>query len=241
MFIGPFEHHSNELAWRESIADVVVIPEDADGHIDLGVLEVRLHEYRDRQLKIGSFSAASNVTGIVTDTRAVADLLHRHNALSFWDYAAAAPYVTIDMYDGHKDAVFISPHKFVGGPSTPGVLVVRRELLRNRVPTVPGGGTVDYVNAAEHHYISDPAHREEGGTPGDRRVDPRRPGVPVEGRGRRRRDQGARAAVPARRPSTRGRRIRTSRSSATSTPNGCRSCRSWCAARAGSTCTTTSW
>ena len=165
VFIGPFEHHSNELAWRESIADVVVIPEDADGHIDLGVLEVRLHEYRDRELKIGSFSAASNVTGIVTDARAVVDLLHRHNALSFWDYAAAAPYVTIDMSDGHKDAVFISPHKFVGGPSTPGVLVVRRELLRNRVPTVPGGGTVDYVNAAEHHYISDPAHREEGGTP----------------------------------------------------------------------------
>lgn len=165
VFIGPFEHHSNELAWRESIADVVVIPEDADGHIDLGVLEVRLHEFRERRLKIGSFSAASNVTGIVTDSRAVADLLHRHGALSFWDYAAAAPYVTIDMYDGHKDAVFLSPHKFVGGPSTPGVLVVRRELLRNRVPTVPGGGTVDYVNADEHHYISDPAHREEGGTP----------------------------------------------------------------------------
>ncbi|GAA1036121.1 aminotransferase class V-fold PLP-dependent enzyme [Virgisporangium ochraceum] len=165
VFIGPFEHHSNELAWRESIADVVVIPEDADGHIDLGALEVRLHEFRDRQLKIGSFSAASNVTGIVTDTRAVADLLHRHGALSFWDYAAAAPYVRIDMYDGHKDALFLSPHKFVGGPSTPGVLVVRRELLRNRVPTVPGGGTVDYVNAAEHHYIRDPAHREEGGTP----------------------------------------------------------------------------
>jgi selenocysteine lyase/cysteine desulfurase len=165
VFIGPFEHHSNELAWRESIADVVVIPEDADGHIDLGSLEVRLHEYRDRTLKIGSFSAASNVTGIVTDTRAIADLLHRHGALSFWDYAAAAPYVKIDMYDGRKDALFISPHKFVGGPSTPGVLVIRTELLKNRVPTVPGGGTVDYVNAAEHHYIRDPAHREEGGTP----------------------------------------------------------------------------
>jgi selenocysteine lyase/cysteine desulfurase len=173
VFIGPFEHHSNELPWRESIADVVVIPEDPDGHIDRGRLEVELIRYRGRPLKIGSFSAASNVTGIMSDTPAISDLLHRHGALSFWDYAAAAPYVEIDMYGrstryphSYKDAVFISPHKFVGGPGTPGVLVVRRELLRNRVPTVPGGGTVDYVNTSEHHYISHPAHREEGGTPG---------------------------------------------------------------------------
>ncbi len=114
-------------------------------------------------MKIGSFSAASNVTGIVTNTRAVSELLHRHGALSFWDFAAAAPYVDIDM-DG-KDALFLSPHKFVGGPGTPGVLVLRRELLRNRVPTVPGGGTVDYVNPNEHHYVTDPERREEGGTP----------------------------------------------------------------------------
>jgi len=163
VFIGPFEHHSNELPWRESIADVVVIPEDADGHVDCAHLAAELVRYGDRPLKIGSFSAASNVTGIVTDTRAVCDLLHSHGALSFWDFAAAAPYVEIDM--AGKDAIFISPHKFVGGPGTPGVLVVRRELLRNRVPTVPGGGTVDYVNPSAHHYISDPAHREEGGTP----------------------------------------------------------------------------
>ncbi|MGC9666762.1 aminotransferase class V-fold PLP-dependent enzyme [Planosporangium sp. 12N6] len=163
VFIGPFEHHSNELPWRESIADVVVIPEDTDGHIDVARLEAELLRYADRPLKIGSFSAASNVTGIVTDTDAVSGMLHRHGALSFWDYAAAAPYVEMNMRG--KDAVFISPHKFVGGPGTPGVLVVRRELLRNRVPTVPGGGTVDYVNPTEHHYISDPAHREEGGTP----------------------------------------------------------------------------
>jgi selenocysteine lyase/cysteine desulfurase len=163
VFIGPFEHHSNELPWRESIADVVVIPEDADGHVDWGVLEAALRRFADRPLKIGSFSAASNVTGIVTNTRAVSELLHRYGALSFWDFAAAAPYVDIDM-DG-KDAMFLSPHKFVGGPGTPGVLVVRRELLRNRVPTVPGGGTVDYVNPNEHHYVSDPERREEGGTP----------------------------------------------------------------------------
>src|SRR5262245_399743 len=172
VFIGPFEHHSNELPWRESIADVVVIPEDADGHIDTGRLEAELIRYRDRPLKIGSFSAASNVTGIITDAHAISDLLHRHGALSFWDFAAAAPYVEMQMYGrctahprAYKDAIFISPHKFVGGPGTPGVLVVRRELDRNRVPTVPGGGTVDYVNPSDHHYISHPAHREEGGTP----------------------------------------------------------------------------
>ena len=172
VFIGPFEHHSNELPWRESIAEVVVIPEDADGHIDITRLEEELVRYRDRPLRIGSFSAASNVTGIVTDAHAISDLLHRHGALSFWDFAAAAPYVEIEMYgrctqhpQAYKDAVFLSPHKFVGGPGTPGVLVVRRELLRNRVPTVPGGGTVDYVNQFDHHYLSDPAHREEGGTP----------------------------------------------------------------------------
>jgi selenocysteine lyase/cysteine desulfurase len=172
VFIGPFEHHSNELPWRESIADVVVIPEDRDGHIDIARLEAELIRHQDRPLKIGSFSAASNVTGIVTDAHAISDLLHRHSALSFWDFAAAAPYVEIEMYGrctrhpkAYKDAVFLSPHKFVGGPGTPGVLVVRRELLRNRVPTVPGGGTVDYVNPFEHHYLSDPAHREEGGTP----------------------------------------------------------------------------
>jgi selenocysteine lyase/cysteine desulfurase len=163
VFIGPFEHHSNELPWRESIADLVVIPEDADGHIDIARLEAELIRHADRPLKIGSFSAASNVTGIVTDSRAVCEVLHRHGALAFWDFAAAAPYVDIEM--GDKDAVFISPHKFVGGPGTPGVLVVRRELLRNRVPTVPGGGTVDYVNPTDHHYIADPAQREEGGTP----------------------------------------------------------------------------
>jgi selenocysteine lyase/cysteine desulfurase len=169
VFIGPYEHHSNELPWRESIAEVVVIHEDADGHVDLGHLEAELLRHADRPLLIGSFSAASNVTGIVTDTDAVARLLHRHRALSFWDYAAAAPYVAIDMRPddpaAHKDAVFISPHKFIGGPGTPGVLAVRRELVRNRVPTVPGGGTVAYVNPTGHRYLEDPIHREEGGTP----------------------------------------------------------------------------
>jgi selenocysteine lyase/cysteine desulfurase len=172
VFIGPFEHHSNELPWRESIADVVVIPQDADGHIDAAQLERELVAYADRPLRIGSFSAASNVTGIVSDAHGISALLHRHGALSFWDFAAAAPYVDIEMYGGpgrdplsYKDAIFLSPHKLIGGPSTPGVLVARRELLRNRVPDVPGGGTVAYVNPSDHRYLDDPVQREEGGTP----------------------------------------------------------------------------
>ena len=172
VFVGPFEHHSNEIPWRESIADVITIPEDADGHIDLERLEAELVAHADRPLKIGSFSAASNVTGIVSNTCAIAHLLHLHGALSLWDFACAAPYVNIEMYPtcaehplAYKDAMFISPHKFVGGPGTPGVLAVRRELLANRVPDVVGGGTVAYVNPTEHRYLDDPVHREEGGTP----------------------------------------------------------------------------
>ena len=172
VFIGPFEHHSNELPWRESIADVIVIPEDLDGHIDAARLTEELVKHADRPLKIGSFSAASNVTGIVTDTDRISSLLHEHGALSFWDFAAAAPYVDIDMNPAdaefplaHKDAIVLSPHKFIGGPGTPGVLVMRRDLMTNRVPDVVGGGTVAYVNPDEHVYLADPVHREEGGTP----------------------------------------------------------------------------
>ncbi len=174
VFIGPYEHHSNELPWRESIADVVVIAEDEDGHVDLADLERRLESFADRPLKIGSFSAASNVTGIITDVRGVSTMLHKHGALSFWDYAAAAPYVGIDMgpadagTDGalsYIDAIFVSPHKIIGGPGTPGLLVARKELFRNRVPAVPGGGTVAYVNPTEHRYLDDIEVREEGGTP----------------------------------------------------------------------------
>jgi selenocysteine lyase/cysteine desulfurase len=179
VFIGPYEHHSNELPWRESIAEVITIGEDHDGRIDLARLRAALEETEGRPLRIGSFSAASNVTGILSDTRAISVLLHQHGALSFWDFAAAGPYVDIEMDpyrpapgepDGldeldYKDAVVMSPHKFIGGPGTPGVLVARRELFRNRVPTAPGGGTVAYVNPLEHVYLDDPEHREEGGTP----------------------------------------------------------------------------
>ena len=171
VFIGPYEHHSNELPWRESIADVVIIDEDANGHISLDHLEGELVRHAHRPTLIGSFSAASNVTGIITDTVAVSTLLHEHGALALWDYAAAAPYVPIDMgsaSDGdlaYKDAVFISPHKMIGGPGTPGVLVARRELFANRVPDVPGGGSVSYVSTTEHDYHHGIEHREEAGTP----------------------------------------------------------------------------
>ncbi len=172
VFIGPYEHHSNEIPWRESIADVVRIHEDVDGGVDQQELRIQLEKYADRPVRIGSFSAASNVTGILSDTAGISTLLHEHGALSFWDFAAAAPYVDIDMNAidpaaplTYKDAIFLSPHKFVGGPATPGVLVARRELFANRVPDVPGGGTVAYVNSAEHRYLDDPTQREEGGTP----------------------------------------------------------------------------
>lgn len=171
VFIGPYEHHSNELLWRESIADVVVIDEDKNGQPDLELLGESLRRYSDRALKIGSFSAASNVTGIGSNPREISAILHRHGALALWDFAAAGPYVKIDMNPGdgdsnnYMDAIFLSPHKFIGGPGTPGVLVVKKKLLTNRVPTVPGGGTVAYVGPTEHRYIEDHAHREEGGTP----------------------------------------------------------------------------
>ena len=163
VFVGPFEHHSNELPWRESSADVVPIGADDRGRLDLDDLKRQLVRHADRPLRIGTFSAASNVTGLVTDVNAVAELLHAHGALSFWDYAAAGPHRPIGL--AGKDAVFLSPHKFPGGPQTPGVLVVRRELLRNAVPTEPGGGTVAFVDATTHDYLADPVAREEGGTP----------------------------------------------------------------------------
>ncbi|GAB3898155.1 hypothetical protein GCM10029964_082150 [Kibdelosporangium lantanae] len=143
VFVGPFEHHSNELLWRESICEVVPIPQDVDGQPALEVLREMLIRYADRPVKIGTFSAASNVTGIVTDAHRISDLLHQHGALAFWDYAAAAPHGDVHMYDqrgSYKDAVFISPHKFLGGPGTPGVLVVRRSCCATRCPACPAVG-----------------------------------------------------------------------------------------------------
>ncbi len=166
VFIGPYEHHSNELPWRESSAEVVIIPLDERGQIDLNVLEDKLQAYQHRKLKIGSFSAASNVTGLRSPVGKISALLKQYGFWSCWDYAAAAPYVGIDMQALQLDAVFISTHKFIGGPGTPGILMVNQEMLDNEIPAVPGGGTVSFVTPTAHTYLSDVERREEGGTPG---------------------------------------------------------------------------
>jgi selenocysteine lyase/cysteine desulfurase/CRP-like cAMP-binding protein len=177
VFIGPYEHHSNELPWRYSLADVIVIDDDEDGRVDVHKLEDELRRHADRPFKIGSFSAASNVSGIVSDVRAVTVLLHRYGALSLWDYAAAGPYTDVamnaapgedggpDAHLAYKDAVFLSPHKLVGGPGSPGLLVVKKRLIKNAVPTQPGGGTVSLVTPDSATYWDSEEHREEAGTP----------------------------------------------------------------------------
>lgn len=167
VFVGPYEHHSNELPWRESVAEVVPIPLAPDGAIDREALATALVVYAERPLRIGAFSAASNVTGIRSDVQGITRQLKRGGALAFWDYAAAGPYVGIDLNgEGAAiDALFLSPHKFVGGPGTPGILAVKASLLSNTVPAVPGGGTVSFVSPQEHRYLDDPERREEGGTP----------------------------------------------------------------------------
>lgn len=172
VLLGPYEHHSNELPWVESVADVVEVELDSTGRIDLQDLERKLRLHGARPLKIGSFSAASNVTGILSDVEDIARILHRHGAYAFFDYAAAGPYVPIDMHpadhEAHADAIFLSTHKFMGGPQSSGVLVAHRSLFRTRCPAEPGGGTVDYVAGAAREHI-DYTHkldeREEGGTP----------------------------------------------------------------------------
>lgn len=165
VFIGPYEHHSNELPWRESIATLVCVPLNSQGMIDLEYLENQLQKYQGRTRLIGSFSAASNVTGLKSEVQKVSRLLHKYNAMSCWDYAAAAPYVGIDMQRDELDAVFISTHKFIGGPGTPGLLVVDERYLNNSVPAIPGGGTVMFVTPNTHTFIDNVERREEGGTP----------------------------------------------------------------------------
>ncbi|WP_428607102.1 aminotransferase class V-fold PLP-dependent enzyme [Sedimenticola sp.] len=176
VFVGPYEHHSNEVSWRESLATVVEVRLSEDGGIDLADLErlLKRQKYQGR-LRIGSFSAASNVTGMKSPVHDIAELLHRHDALAFFDYAASAPYVEIDMNptpvagagDRSLDAVFISPHKFVGGPGASGILVFNQRCYHPELaPSVAGGGTVDYVGPESHDFIKDIETRENAGTPG---------------------------------------------------------------------------
>lgn len=168
VFTGPYEHHSNILPWRESGAEVVEIPEAAEGGPDLDALADALARHADAGLKVGAFSAASNVTGILTDTDRVTRLLRAHGALAIWDYAGGAPYLAMDMRPGMdyaKDAIVFSPHKFPGGPGASGVLVMRDAIARARRPTMPGGGTVTFVSPWTHDYTRSLSAREEAGTP----------------------------------------------------------------------------
>jgi len=171
VFVGPYEHHSNEVSWRQGLATVVEVRLADDGGIDLDHLESLLRdpEWAGR-LRIGSFSAASNVTGMRTPVDRIARLLHGHGALACFDYAASGPYVEIDMNPGDDawlDAVFLSPHKFLGGPGSSGVLVFNERLYRRELaPSVAGGGTVDYVSPTDQDFIADVEERERAGTPG---------------------------------------------------------------------------
>ncbi len=171
VFITHMEHHSNQTSWLETICDVKIIEPNEEGLIDLDNLRSRLEEYKNRKLKIGSFSAASNVTGIRSNYHALAKIMHENGGLCFIDFAASAPYVEIDMHPEDSleklDAIYFSPHKFLGGPGTSGVLIMDKELDTSKVPDHPGGGTVDWTNPwGEHKYINDVEAREDGGTPG---------------------------------------------------------------------------
>lgn len=173
VFTSSYEHHSNLLPWRESFAQVVTIKYSQSTGVCLVDLEQKLRLYSNRKsLKIGTFSAASNVTGVLTAVDRVSVLLHSYGALAFFDYATAAPYTVIDMnpaldHLAYKDAIFFSGHKFIGGPGAPGVLIVKRNVMvpRDSTPPTPGGGTVFYVTGDHHRYLSNREEREEGGTP----------------------------------------------------------------------------
>lgn len=172
VFVGPYEHHSNDLPWREANVDLVRIPLNAEGGVCMASLEAALIAHAGAPVKIGAFSAASNVTGLRTDLGALTRLLHAHGAKAVIDFAAAAPYIPVRLTESAPgagdriDAAFLSPHKFPGGPGASGILVADRAMLSGPLPGVIGGGTVSYVTADAHTYVRDPERREEGGTPG---------------------------------------------------------------------------
>lgn len=171
VFITHMEHHSNQTPWLESIADVVILEPDENLMVKTDSLEKEIVKYKNRKLKIGSFSACSNVTGIETPVYELAKIMHAHGGYCFVDFAASAPYVAIDMHpeDPSKklDAIYFSPHKFLGGPGSSGVLIFCKSLYKNRIPDHPGGGTVTWTNPwGEHAYFDDIEIREDGGTPG---------------------------------------------------------------------------
>lgn len=171
VFVTHMEHHSNHTTWYESIADVIVIKPTAEGLIDFDDLHELLHHYKERPLKIGSFTACSNVTGVRTPYHQLARIMHEHGGLCFVDFAASAPYVHINMHPPDPmeklDAIFFSPHKFLGGPGTSGVLVFDANLYHLEHPDQPGGGTVLWTNPwGKYRFKPEIEEREDGGTPG---------------------------------------------------------------------------
>jgi selenocysteine lyase/cysteine desulfurase len=171
VFISHMEHHSNQTSWLETIADVEVIPACSEGLFCLDNLIALLEKYKDRNVKIASITSCSNVTGIKTPYHEVAKLMHQNNGFCFVDFACSGPYVKIDMHpedkESYLDAIFFSPHKFLGGPGTSGILIFNSKLYNNMVPDNPGGGTVSWTNPwGEHKYVDNIEDREDGGTPG---------------------------------------------------------------------------
>ena len=171
VFISHMEHHSNQTSWLETTADVVLIPADKNGLFSIENLKILLEKYQDRSFKIASITSCSNVTGIKTPYHEVAKLMHQNNGLCFVDFACSGPYVPINMHpqdpESYLDAIFFSPHKFLGGPGTSGVLIFNKNLYKNSIPDCPGGGTVSWTNPwGEHKYIDNIEDREDGGTPG---------------------------------------------------------------------------
>jgi selenocysteine lyase/cysteine desulfurase len=171
VFITHMEHHSNQTSWYETLTDVVVLPPGDGLLVDPSILKKELEKYEDRKFKIGSFTACSNVTGISTPYYELARIMHEHGGICLVDFAASAPYVDIDMHPEDPmeklDAIFFSPHKFLGGPGSSGVMVFDSALYKREVPDNPGGGTVDWTNPwGEYKYVDDIEAREDGGTPG---------------------------------------------------------------------------
>lgn len=170
VFITHMEHHSNQTSWLETIAHVEMIPADDNGMICLENFATLLEKYKDHALKIASVTACSNVTGIQTPYHEIARMIHQHGGVCFVDFACSAPYVPIDMHpddESYLDAIFFSPHKFLGGPGTAGILIFNKNMYRNLVPDHPGGGTVIWTDPwGLHHYSDSIEAREDGGTPG---------------------------------------------------------------------------
>ena len=171
VFITHMEHHSNHTSWYETNADVIIIEPGEGLTVDPGNLRIALEKFRDRQFKIGSFTACSNVTGVRTPYKMLARIMHEYGGVCFIDFAASAPYDEIDMHPADPmeklDAVMFSPHKFLGGPGSPGVLIFDASMYKNEVPDNPGGGTVDWTNPwGSYKYVDDIEAREDGGTPG---------------------------------------------------------------------------